>query len=522
MCTKCAFSHIHPDLLFKNHIQNINHYLDKPKEHPKATLLIKTLIDSLWSLITESTQRYHTLTTTERNITTHFRSIYDKIMLQEKRLKRQIQQEQERISKYINNKINELKELVKIRGVYKLLNPTSTKSSSRSDNEDGQSDLTGIDDPIETLTKSISECQNLENFIENNIKTLFQIDQNHIDRLLVQHKKEDRPNPSNIDELLEQHKNDSSSLLLDVILKYSEQFKPADSLNNDNNYNDQFVYRDFQLLLEQPNFDIFNSAIQQSIQVLLTTFPQSNTDITRKYIFATHQNEGATLIDTSNNNSIEEFKFDHCFKQTYSSIITIDEYIYVFGGYSHQTQWYRISIKDKTIAFGNMEDIDPGCAISVCYDGEDHIYLVNGFRTNRIDRFNIKTMQCQKYHQLPDQYHGQQVSSMIFKGKLYSIPFDKASIIEFNFANRNIVSHSIGIKPFTACHDNNGNFYIHSRDLELRVPNKFIKYNVETNETNNLNPIPARDGMNLIHSFKVNNITLPKTIEINLQLSAFN
>ncbi|EFA82045.1 hypothetical protein PPL_04950 [Heterostelium album PN500] len=63
-------------------------------------------------------------------------------------------------------------------------------------------------------------------------------------------------------------------------------------------------------------------------------------------------------------------------------------------------------MKSKSIEhFGIIEGIKGDRNISVCYDGQDHIYLVNGAGLNyRIDRFNIKTMKFESYHQLPFGY----------------------------------------------------------------------------------------------------------------------
>ncbi|EFA82079.1 hypothetical protein PPL_04984 [Heterostelium album PN500] len=143
------------------------------------------------------------------------------------------------------------------------------------------------------------------------------------------------------------------------------------------------------------------------------------------------------------------------------------------------------SIKHK----GDIEGIDGDYNISVCYDGQYHIYLVNGAKNNnRIDRFNIKTMKFESYHQLPVGY-GHQVLSMIFKGSLYSVSYNQKKMFQFDLTNRTITDHQIDIIPFSGCHDNNGNFFI------LDWNNKrFIKYNVETKQTINLNAIPLANA----------------------------
>ncbi|EFA82439.1 hypothetical protein PPL_04864 [Heterostelium album PN500] len=149
-------------------------------------------------------------------------------------------------------------------------------------------------------------------------------------------------------------------------------------------------------------------------------------------------------------------------------------------------------MKSKSIEhIGDIEGIKGDTNISVCYDGQDHIYLVNGIiSNNRIDRFNIKTMKFESYHQLLG--YSLQVSSMIFKGSLYSVSFGENKIFQFDLTNKTITDHQIDTKPLSACHDNNGNFFI----LEISSK-RFIKYNVETKQSINLNDIPITNGQYL-------------------------
>ncbi|EFA78908.1 hypothetical protein PPL_08376 [Heterostelium album PN500] len=282
-------------------------------------------------------------------------------------------------------------------------------------------------------------------------------------------------------------------------------------------------------MTEQPNK--LERIESSSIKPLITTI--NNNDIKQSYIFTTHISNGATLINTSNN-SIEQLNVDYSFSNTASSMVSIGEYIYIFGGEKNQNKWMKFSIRSKSVEYiGDIDGVDGGYAISVCYNGEDHIYLVNGHSSNRIDRFNIKTMKFERYHQLPDQF-SLQTSTMIFKGSLYSLSYKELnSMFKFDLTDKTITEYHINITPFSACHDSNGNFFIHDR-----VNNRFIKYNVETKQTINLNPIPALDRFaylmyhqessmsSFIYSFGGNyyvNMTvkeLDKTIFMKIHLSS--
>ncbi|EFA74618.1 hypothetical protein PPL_11586 [Heterostelium album PN500] len=97
----------------------------------------------------------------------------------------------------------------------------------------------------------------------------------------------------------------------------------------------------------------------------------------------------------------------------------------------------KFSIKSKSIEhIGNIEGIDGDCRISASYDGQDHIYLVNGSQiSNRIDRFNIKTIQFERYDKLPDEYGQQVQKSKNLKTSckiLFSSIFFKLRIDRFN------------------------------------------------------------------------------------------
>ncbi|EFA82390.1 hypothetical protein PPL_04815 [Heterostelium album PN500] len=101
----------------------------------------------------------------------------------------------------------------------------------------------------------------------------------------------------------------------------------------------------------------------------------------------------------------------------------------------------------------------------------------------------------------------------IFKGSLYSVSYDQNKLFQFDLTNRTITDHQIDISPWSACHDNNGNFFI------LDSTNKrFIKYNVETKQIINLNAIPLTNLQfsNLIEWCASTSITIPISIQPSL------
>ncbi|EFA82086.1 hypothetical protein PPL_04991 [Heterostelium album PN500] len=540
MCSKCVTSHYkdHPDNSEWEHIDDIKHSLSTLKlddiiDTEKTTnnhinndstnnnnnnsnnfkSQINNKLKSLWESLRSSTSRYQSLSKTENDIKQHFEQLHQYLIIEEHKLQRDIINDKHTITNQIDNNIMNLKYLINIINIFNKLNNDSTSGNNNSNNEDTSiiPDTTTLYSTT-TIMESITTSSSLQSFINHNNQTLFN---EHLDLF-------------NIDELLQQDSSDSSSLLLDIIHKYNNQFNES-TTNTDNN---NLRLSSYKLSIKQPDFNQLNSIIEQSIKldnIQSTESPinttTNNNDNKQSYIFITHTSKGATLINTSNNNSIEELKFDYQFINTYNSIVSIGEYIYIFGGFFNENKWIKISMKSKSIEhIGYIQGIEGDCLISVCYDGQDHIYLVNGHNIkNRIDRFNIKTMKFESYHQLPVRY-GVQISSMIFKGSLYSVSFDQNLMFQFDLTNRTITGHRIDITPYSGCHDNNGNFFILDRKNH-----RFIKYNVETKQTINLNDVPFANGKYIhvkyhresptssyIYSFGINNDhNFKYTIETN-------
>ncbi|EFA82103.1 hypothetical protein PPL_05008 [Heterostelium album PN500] len=510
MCSKCITSHSkdHPDHFDKfEHIDDItnslstlklddiidtttitNNQINNEINSTNSNSFISQInnkLKSIWESLLSSTSRYQRLSTTENEIKQHFEQLHQYLIIEEHKLQRDIINDKHTITNQIDNNINHLKYLINIINIFNKLNSNNNSDNNSNDNNKNDTcsneDTSLISDTTTlysttTIMESITTSSSLQSFINHNNQTLFN----------------EHFGVFNIDSLLKQHSSDSSSLLLDIIHKYNNRFNES-TTNTDNN---NLRLSSYKLSIKQPDFNQLNSIIEQSIKldrikstesINTTTKTTNNNDNKQSYIFITHQSKGATLINTSNNNSIEELQFNYQFSCTYSSIVSIGEYIYIFGGSTNENKWIKISMKSKSAEhIDDIEGIKGDSDISACYDGQDHIYLVNGWNTkNRIDRFNIKTMKFESYHQLPVGYD-RQVSSMIFKGSLYSISWNKNKMFQFDLINRTITDHQIDILPFSACHDNNGNFFM--------LGTRFIKYNVETKQTINLNAVPLTNA----------------------------
>ncbi|EFA78722.1 hypothetical protein PPL_08183 [Heterostelium album PN500] len=453
-------------------INNDHNNNNDSKINLKQSTFIELRLQSIWKSLKSSTSRYESLSATENEIKQHFEQLHQYLINEEHRLKKDIINDKDTIINQIDKNINELKYLNSIIISINSNNKNNIINKDSNDfSDDHGSDSVVLDttDQYSTITimKSINTSSSLQSFIKDNNQTLF-----------YRNNKQDT--------LLEQYNNNSlSSLILDMIFKYNNQFKVISPTNIiDENINE------YHFSTKQPDLHKFNSLIMESIKLSKTSakvVTTNNNDIKESYIITTNHSKGMTLINTSDN-STKEFNLDYDFCSTYSSIISVGEYLYIFGGRSNQSNWIKFSVKSKNYNVSKMEGVNPGSYISVCYDGQDHIYLANG-DAKRIFRFNINTTKFEPYSPEIGDLRGRQVSTMIFQGKLYSIPYSSQTMFEFDLTTKTKLVHEcLSFRTYTACHDSNGNFYIHSSD------NRFIRFNVETKGITKLTPIPAKEG----------------------------
>ncbi|EFA79184.1 DUF214 family protein [Heterostelium album PN500] len=448
---------------------------------------------SIWESLKSSASRYQSLSTTENEIKQYFEQLHQYLITEEHKLKKKITLEIDSIQNQIDNNINHLKSIVNIIKINNTIDNDNNCSNSNSSNSSIDRDVPIIEDTTSEystskIMKSIISSKSLPSFINNNNQTLFN----------------DHYDPFDIDELIKQYNNDSSLLLLNIIHKYNKQFTKYGGNNNSTPAKQPSSYV---LTVKQPNFSQLDSIIKGSINLERIASASSSSSVTTSnnnpkvssYIFTTHEAMGATLINVSNN-SIEELKLDYDFVGTYSSIVKVNEFIYIFGGYKCRNKWMKLSLKSKTIEhIGDIEGIQGDYLISACYDFKDHmIYLVNGMDSNyRIDRFHINSMKFEKFHHDYPTPNGNDkhvsMSTMSFKRKLFSILYSKDLMIEFDVRYKTLTEHRIGFVPVAACNDNSGNFYIVNEAYQI------VRYNVDSKRTVVLGSVPPDDRPFLVY-----------------------
>ncbi|EFA75838.1 hypothetical protein PPL_10893 [Heterostelium album PN500] len=417
------------------------------KDTTDVSLGFSSIIESLWLSLKSSTTRHQSLESKEKEIADFFEIIHGYLASLELKLKRPIIADKEAIEKKINIDIAELRYLVNKANVICSAEEIIDEESSAASTEPTSQFA------LSRIIESIGASSTLQSFVNDNRNNIFSPDINN-------------------------NNNPDSTPMLDIIQKYIGILQHnTPTFNNNKN-----LWEDYLVTANHLDYSQLESIISKSIKV--TT---KNT----RYILSTHS-KGATLHNTSEN-TIEELKLSRQFSDTFQSMVPIGEYIYVFGGYANQNKWCRVSVGSKSIDLnGAMNGIEGDSSISVAYDGHDHIYLVSGAWNNRIDRFNINTKAFEKIVSFPGVSEKlMMVSTMIYRGKLYSISRGKPWMYEFDLTSFNGLNnnepkqnqpHKTNIVAFTACHDSNGNFYIHTVD-------QFIKLNVETKQQTRLTPL---------------------------------
>ncbi|GAM19894.1 hypothetical protein SAMD00019534_030690, partial [Acytostelium subglobosum LB1] len=158
--------------------------------------------------------------------------------------------------------------------------------------------------------------------------------------------------------------------------------------------------------------------------------------------------------------------------------------IYVFGADDSRYQTYsRFSLADQKWTHNNAIDngVTGGNVISVCFDGNEHIYLVGGFsdgdNLKRVDRFNIVTQQFSHVGKLPMFIHGASTfykdGNIIIVGGFHGDAIPHQTIRSFNvhtlMTQQMIDGMEFGEFILSSCFDGEDNVYIREEGVFYRI-----------------------------------------------------
>ncbi|EFA75329.1 peptidase C19 family protein [Heterostelium album PN500] len=278
MCSRCIVTHnkIHPDhCQLCEHIDDIKESLNNIKEVNEESLtennndndinndsdqhstFINKRLDSIWKSLRSSTTKYKRLKLVESEISKHFEQIHQYLIIEEHSLKKPIISDLDFIGKQIQSNVDEVKHINNIIEIYNYNHNDDEEMQCNSQESDiEQSTDTADSYSLASIVDSISNNSSLQSFIDDNRTTIF-----------------DQHNSDLLKELLKQHNNDTTSLLFDIIQKYSNQFRSIYTANTTNNdqHTDLKNNNEYQLCVTIPNYDKLIDVVHQSIKTLATS-----------------------------------------------------------------------------------------------------------------------------------------------------------------------------------------------------------------------------------------------------------
>ncbi|EFA86094.1 putative mediator complex subunit 27 [Heterostelium album PN500] len=459
-CSRCLNAHKNHN---SEHIHNIteellNIFNDENNFNQNTSCLLKTKLNSSWLTLKKLSSRYHSLEVKRKDVVDLFDGLIKSLVLQQHKVAKPIVDDQDKIKKQIGDLFSEIKSLITIINFNnnKDNKYNNNNKNSNNNNNNNRENMTfqfmeqASNEHIEMLLHSINEYESLYSFVNNN-KELFSISNN-----------EEKDDDHGDDDMRWDHQN-----------QYQQQ-QSNTSINNDSFYHIllDLIYK----------FNKKYNVIQlkeQQVQ-FLESLRTTNS-------YNTQQDGSMTLIDLtdSTNVSMETINtsWSGGFHLTYNSIVKVDSHVYIFGNYNgdRQNKYCRLSMKSKTIDHqSDIKNIEFGRTMSVCYDGQDYIYLVNGYNDDsftslkRIDRFHVKTQCFERYHQLEceDSIH---IHSFFFNGLLYSLPIKERKIYIFDPIKKKaevIIDDHLKSYTMAATNDEKGNIFI------LSIDNKLVRYNI--------------------------------------------
>ncbi|EFA77859.1 hypothetical protein PPL_09358 [Heterostelium album PN500] len=480
MCSACApqhklhsFEHIDAIKSEINNHNNINNNSNIPS-FLDIQSKIKITFDSLKSAVKE----YEQLQQTEDEISSRFKELHEFLVVEEHKLKKPIIDNKQQLQQYVESQITVMKSL-------NLMNHQLNQFIADSDTDNIQPNLpttattatslsssslspdTTESYQTSTIIKSISQCSDHKEFIQNNNNTLFDLTY-HLQNFSDKTKKDDYS-------------------LLNLIVEHNNKLKS----NNHNNVKPNQLQK-YQLIPNDQQLHLIKNQLQSTFK-LAFQLPQS-------CILSTDVNGKISVIDITDQNNIHFIQKDistNGSKITYFSCVVVGNHFYKFGsGVSTKNvrKYFRYSIDNQTYDEIEMKGIEELNLVSVCYDGKDHIYFldVHSKTIVNIYRFNINNSTFEKYSTAYISSSTFHHLAFHYNNCIYSyIPADK-KIIKFDINIRATVELPVELPIFqqkATCTDGKGNLFVLTNT-------GFHQINIETNEFKQLDNSTANMNIN--------------------------
>ncbi|EFA78832.1 hypothetical protein PPL_08296 [Heterostelium album PN500] len=422
---------------------------------------IKTTFDSLRSAVKE----YQQLQQTEDEISNRFKDLHEFLVLEEHKLKKPIIDNKEHLEQQIKSQTTIMKSLNLMN--HQLNNLISDDTDNIQQDQSTKTTTSSLSADttdcyqISTIMTSISQSSSHNEFIQNN-NTLFNLNDN-------------RYSINKIDD----------HSLLNVILEHNNTLKSNNHNNIKHNQPQQY-----QLITNDQQLNQIKSQLQSTFK-LVSQQQQQQQPKKQSYILSTDTTGKISVIDITDHNNIHFTQQDiPTFNSTlyYYCCTIVGNHFYKFGstGMGRVLKYFRYSIDNQTFDEIKMKGIEGCCAVSVCYDGKDHIYLMDGFNKPilHIYRFNINSSTFEEYStaNISSQYYHH--LTFHFNNCIYSFIPDAKKIVKFDIKTKKTVEFDLPIESQylqqrAACTDGKGYLFFLS-------DTRFQQINIETNEITNL------------------------------------
>ncbi|EFA74807.1 hypothetical protein PPL_11840 [Heterostelium album PN500] len=468
---------------------------------------IKTMIGELWEMVKSKSEMYQTLATTESDISSCFSDLHQYLMVEEHRLKKLVIENKEILEHQIEINIDQLKSLnILLENTKSFCNNNNNNKNKDKDNDsdkdnenDNNNDNQNKDNDKDTtdryqinhLITSIQQSLKVDDFFAANNDTIFFVDD-------------------------KQSFNDDCSLL-NQFLQHSNKFKDYkfDKSSNNNNSDDnnkQDEIQIYSLRVKREAIDSIKSVLKSSL-VLQVHVKRPVDETNKRYIFSTDHTKNVNrvaLIDITSAQTTQytiEYLKDVEMEDwwSFNSAVRVGDYVYRFGGgFVRSNRYQRFSLLTRSFDLDEpMGDAETSSYVSVCYDGHDHIYLLDGsFRdSTQVTRYTVSTKQFEKCTVIPNtQFHH---FSFYYNGLIYSvIPNQKLVMTIDPTTNFQVWRHTLNVAPYFSknhayCTDGKGGLYMLS-DLQ------FFYVNLVTKQTRKLQACTIREKQNIFNKLAGN------------------
>ncbi|EFA81485.1 sec20 family protein [Heterostelium album PN500] len=480
LCSQCVVNHYNHDsqdvetLKSNLTLSSTSSNISTIHNNNNNNFKINNQIESIWNQLKDNTTQYNRFELRSNEISSHFQTLHEYLVVEERRLQKPIVERIDQIKQSIQSQIVQLKSLVNI--VNYTVNSNSNKDgggvdhSMSDENSQTSDDETDTTDryQLETLIKSITISNSLEQFIKLHRNTLFYHQQD------------------------EQHQLPTDTKLLDLIHEYlKHQYQVEQQKHQQLDQQPQNDIIDFEIFINK----FKNTQMKGVVRDTIVMHPRllDNKHLKRTMILSSATSSdnktSLSLFDitvpwtlTSPDNEqtlIESKEVDITLRRTYNSMVRVNDLIYIFASppWKPENRLFIYSIQTKSIV--ETIDVDKkygGGGVSVCFDGDDYIYMMVGCYgrsadfNRKINRFRVSTREFEECFTLPELSYNH-ILSFFYEGMLYSLTIHHQSLYIFDpkaktlsfFTDKNLAY------PYAACTDGN-----EINTIEYQIRNEIV------------------------------------------------